>query len=126
MTKYVEQIVGLLSGLDIKQAESSLQKMSIDQIKVMRSRVLPQITDLERRKQLRSLLNEREQQIYASAEKDSVLKVAVQENTPISDSLKGIFDEITQNVILGFNSEVERTLLLERASYNELFVLEKN
>nr|WP_238144055.1 hypothetical protein [Legionella pneumophila] len=125
MTKYVEQIVGLLSGLDIKQAESSLQKMSIDQIKVMRSRVLPQITDLERRKQLRSLLNEREQQIYASAEKDSVLKVAVQENTPISDSLKGIFDEITQNVILGFNSEVERTLLLERASYNELFVLEK-
>ncbi len=124
MTKYVNEVAEIFSNLEIQQIEFYAKKMSIDEIKILHVEILPQIMNLDRRRQLKKILIEREKQLDLSSEKDTLISSALQQSQSISAQLKVLFENLTADVVLGLTTEAARNLFLKRATDDELFVLE--
>lgn len=125
MAKYAEQITSLFSSLDKILIESYIKRIDFDQLKIIYAEILPNIIDLDRRKQLQAMLVEREKQICATFEKDIVVESALQSNLRVSDQLQVMFEDITQDILSELNKEKVKEALLQKASNMELFVLKR-
>lgn len=124
MTRYAEEIVEILSNLEIEQIDLFARGLSIDDVKILHVEVLSKIKDSAQRRQLRKLLNQCESQIDASSAKENELAKALQHNNSVSEQLKAIFESITIAILARLSDQESRQLFLERAHDDDLFILE--
>lgn len=123
MSKYVSEVAELFSVLEKDQIHSFVKKLSLDQIKMVHSEIVPTIPTLARRQQLKECLMESENQI--ATEKTAVIIEPLQQSETMTDDLKKVYEELTRAILLEVDSQSTRKLLLQRASDDELFVLKR-
>lgn len=124
MTKYAGEVTTLFSNLEVPQLSSYIKTLGINDVKVLHAEVLPQIKDLERRKQIKQLLTEREQQLFASG-KEQVLANALRETTTITERLEAAYAALTKEALSGLLKDETRKLVLALATADEFELLEE-
>ncbi len=125
MAKYAAEIANLFISISQQQIESVAETLSLDQIRILRAEVLPKIKDSDRRKEIKEILTTRENKIDVSAERSPAISGSIQQNITVSEQLKVMLDGITTKIVSSLADEEARKLFLERATDDELFILER-
>ena len=122
VTKYIKEIASLLPTLSSEQLVLFTEKLSIAQLKLIRSKILPQITDFKLRKQLRSILSQQEQLL--DSQQAAGLSESVTMNDDITHSLGLVCDHLKTTMLANLLESTEvQTVFLEKASDNQLAII---
>ncbi|KGP62420.1 hypothetical protein EP47_03815, partial [Legionella norrlandica] len=124
MSKYSKEIADIFSSLELQQVGLFIEKLDIDEIKILHSEVLPKIKDLDRRRYLKQVLAAREKQFGDESEKNQMISSALQKNQSVSSQLKILFNNLTTAILSELVNEEATKLFLGRATEDELFILE--
>ncbi|KGP62490.1 hypothetical protein EP47_09380 [Legionella norrlandica] len=125
MSKYSKEVADIFSSLDQHQIELFIKKLNIDEIKIVQLEVLPKLMDLDRRRYLKKVLTEYENEIYGRSDKSEVISNAIQENKSISHLLKSLHEDLKTIILSDFINDEARKLFLERATEDELFIINR-
>ncbi len=124
MAKYSNELIQLFSNLNLQHIGFLAKNLTIDQIKILHTKVLPKLP-LERRQEVQELLIENEKKLYARFGEEEVVNAALSEQHSVSNRLKDVFDSFTREIIAGLKNEEVRKQFFQKASEDELFILEK-
>ncbi|KGP62669.1 hypothetical protein EP47_10610 [Legionella norrlandica] len=124
MTKYAGEVATLFSYLEITQLDAYIKTLGISDVKILYAEVLPQIKDLERRKQIKQILTEYEKQILAEG-KQQVLAIELSKTDTMAERLQKVYENLTKKALFALKNDEIRKLVLARATDDELFILEQ-
>lgn len=125
MARYSRELSNILSSIKLHQIDLFIDKLGIDEIKILQSSVLPIVKDLERRRYLKKNLAKQEQIIFPDPLKSEVIVSALQQDQSISELFKNLFDGLFVTIISDLKTDEIRELFLKRITDDELFILNR-
>ncbi|HAT8623090.1 TPA: DUF3638 domain-containing protein [Legionella pneumophila] len=121
MPKYTQEMANLFANLEPHQVELFVGMLSVDAIKIIRTEVLPQIKDTERRIFLKQTLAESEGHLKQSSKKSQ----ASQQLENISDQLKNLYDNLTTVVLWKIADDDAQKRFIAEANDEQLLILKR-
>lgn len=121
MPKYTQEMANLFANLEPHQIELFVGMLSVDAIKIIRTEVLPQIKDTERRIFLKQTLAESEGHLKQSSKKSQ----ASQQLENISDQLKNLYDNLTTVVLWKIADDDAQKRFIAEANDEQLLILKR-
>ena len=125
MTKSIDSLVNLLIAVDATQVNLLFDALAPNDIKIIRTKVLPQIDNTEKRILFKKKLNQSEQARSKGSNDTHIIPHLIDPNPTIDTHLNHIIQQFMLLILLQLSDSESRKLFFERITDDELFIIEQ-
>lgn len=112
MNQYITILVDFFSNLDLQTIELFIKNLNIDEFKILYSLILPQVSDQQRRIQLKTLFAELNQPI-------------IENSTPTNSSLEELYKKLGIHILSSLHQDEMTQRLIALCELDELYLLRR-